>query len=80
MYNDDIPMSRSKTVKVISKVPIDQTLEKVEFEVQKFVKDPLNINDIDGSTPHWRQNMKIKKAKETMQNSRYELPPVTSKL
>ena len=80
MYNDDIPFSRSKTVKLIKNREIDDKLLPIEFESANFIKDPLNLKDIDGAESNWRSKQKQLQSSKAIDKAKYISHPVTTNL
>jgi len=89
LYNEDIPFARTKTQHLVTKrnptnplVPEYQGHKEAPIEPleTKFIRDAMNVTDIDGAQTHWRQRMKHQKLQELGKSSIKHTPLVTCQL
>jgi hypothetical protein len=86
LYNDDIHKAKTKVHQFETKREPSNPLNpiyngfketEVEYEPLRFLKDPLNVTDIDGAQSHWRHRVKKQKLQQIVSNPQKYSPIVT---
>ena len=54
LWTKDIEIGRSKSLKFFNRAPPDQENVPIEYEIPRFIRDPLAIEDIKGARSCWR--------------------------
>jgi hypothetical protein len=89
LYNEDIHNAKTKVhqfeTKRMPSNPLNPVyngfkVADVELEPVRFLKDPLNVTDIDGAQSHWRHRVKKQKLQQITSNPQKYTPIVTCQL
>lgn len=89
LYNEDIPFAKTKVQHFATKRAPTNPLEpcysgfkeeQIEPVETKFIRDAMNVTDIDGAQTHWRQRMKHQKLQELSKSPTKHIPLVTCQL